>query len=103
MNLVNPNQSDESDLSESVRMIPKNSVSFELIGLIRIYRIDSNWPDSSDCKFGLILINSDWTDSFGLQVRIDFEWVSDWFGFKNFFGLDRNETVWFGYKFLNNS
>ena len=38
--------------------------------------------------FGLILINSDWQDSFGL---------------KNFFGLERTETVWFGYKFRNDS
>ena len=36
-------------------------------------------------------------------IRIDFEWASDWFGFKNVSGLDRNETVWFGYKFRNDS
>ena len=70
---------------------------FELIGFIRINRIHSDW------KFGLILINSDCPDSFGLQVRIDFEWASDWFGLKTNFRLDRNETVWRGFKFRNDS
>ena len=74
----------ESCLSESIQIILKNSVSLELTGLIRI-----DWIQS-DCKFVLILINSDWPDSFELQFRIDFEWVSGLFGLKNFCGLNRN-------------
>ena len=54
INPVNPIysnfQSDDSGLSESIRMIAKNLVSF---GLIRIDRIHSYF------KFGLILIDSD--------------------------------------------
>ena len=43
MNLVNPN---ESGVYEAIRVIPKNSVSFDLIRIERIH---------SDYKFGLIL------------------------------------------------
>ena len=85
MNPVNPINPNESDLFESIRMIKKNSVSFGLIGLFRIDRIHS------DCKYELILNN-----------RID-RIHSDWFGLKNFFRLGQNETVWFGYKFQNES
>ena len=139
---INPYQ---SEWIGSIRMIPKNSVLFGLVGFL----ITSDWPDSC----GLILINSDGPDTFGLQgrinfewasdwfelklietflwirsvnanqfelsikmnlvnpndsekfrfIRIDFEWASDWFELKNNFGLDRNETVWYGYKFRNDS
>ena len=47
-------------------------------------------------------MNPNDSEKFGF-IRIDSEWVSDWFRLKNFFGLDRNETVWFGYKFRNDS
>ena len=104
---INPNL--QSALNRSIRLKPNISESF---GLIRIDQIHSKWPDSiglfwfdrihSDWKFGLILINS-YLNGFN---RIDSDWFwcsSDWFGLKNFFGLDRNETVWFGYKFRNDS
>ena len=56
-------------------------------------RIRSNWINPYDSeKFGFIQID-----------RIDFQWASGWFGLKTNFGLDRNETVWFGYKFRNDS
>ena len=60
MQTVNPN---ESDLSESLRMILKNSVSFGLIRLVWIH---------SDLKFGLILIHSDYKCGLifnGLRIR----------------------------------
>ena len=74
----------------------------ESFWLIRIERINSDWLNS----FGLkVRINFDWcrltpiqSDSFELQVLIDFEWVSDWFGLKTNYGLDQNETDWCGYK-----
>ena len=95
MNPANPiNSNFQSVWIWSIRINPNYSEKF---GFIRI-----DWIHS-DCKFGLILINSDWLELFGLQFRIDFEWVSGLFGLKNFFGLDRTETVWFGYKFRNNS
>ena len=97
----NPNESGQSELirinpnlqSESIRLNPNISESF---GFIPIDQIHSDWPDS----FGLqVRINSD-LNGFNW---IDFECSSHWFGLKNFFGLDRNETVWFGYKFRNDS
>ena len=36
-------------------------------------------------------------------IRIDFKWASDWFRLKTNLGLDRDETVWCGYKFRNDS
>ena len=80
---INPNESGQSELS--IRMIPKNSVLFGLIGFL----ITSDCPDSC----GLILINSDGPDTFGLQGRINFEWASDWFELKHFFGLDRSIRI----------
>ena len=76
---INPNfQSDESVNPINLSFNPNESGLSELF---RKIRFQSDW-------FGLILINSDWPYSFGL---------------KNFFGLDRNETVCCGYKFRNNS
>ena len=118
-----PNESGQSELirintnlqSECIRSIRMKQNFSESLELIRIDRIESsNWSDwldsfglkvgiHSDCKFEIILINSDWPNSFGLHVRIDFEWASDWFVLQNFFGLDRNEIVWFGYNFQNDS
>ena len=66
----------ESKQSELIRMIPKNLVSFGLIELTGFIRItSSNW-----FWMGLVLI------------RIE-----------KFLRLDRNKTVWFGYKFRNES
>ena len=68
---------------------PINPMETEFFG---ISRIDSDRPDSfrlkvqidridrihSDSKFGLILINSNWTDSFGfiLVASSDWFWMS---------------------------
>ena len=64
----------ESDQTESIRMNPVNPINsnfqFEWILSIRI-------NSYSDWKFGVVLINSDWTDSFGLilnRTRIDSDW-----------------------------
>ena len=88
-----------------IRMNPIESSQYELIrinpnlqseGIRSIRMIPKNWP------------NSDWSNLFGL-IRID-RVYSDWFWMnlgliriEKFLGLDRNETVWFGYKFLNDS
>ena len=64
-------------------MNPLNPNETEFFGIIRI---DSDRTDSFRLK---AQINS---DSFGLQIRIDFEWATDWFGLKTNFGLDRDEA-----------
>ena len=90
----NPNESGPSEL---IRINPNET---EFFGIIRIY---SDWPDSfglirliwihSHCKFGLIRIDPIHSDSFRLQVRIDFEWASDWCGLKTI------TSDWFGINF----
>ena len=85
---IHPNL--QSEWIRSIRMIPKNSVSIELIGLIRIDRVHS------DCKFGWIRINRidlihlDW--KFGLiqinQIRSDLK-----------FGLTGFNRIHSDYKF----
>ena len=76
---INPIESGQSELirinrnlqSAWIRSIRWNRIFLESIGLIRIDRTHL------DCKFALILINSDWLDSVGLIFngpRIDSDW-----------------------------
>ena len=58
----NPNESGQSEWMSSIRINPNDSEKLDFDQIDRIH---------SDCKFRLILINSDWPDSFGLQVRIE--------------------------------
>ena len=81
-------------------MKPNFSESFGLTGFNGIEI--SNWSYGPD-SFGLIWFDRIQSDSFELQVRIDFDWALDWFRLKTNLGLDRNEIVWCGYKFRNNS
>ena len=102
--LIQTCNANESDWIRSNRINPKFQI--EWIRSIRISPNDSEkfgFIRINSDKFGLAgfnLFNSDWPDSIGF-VQIDFEWVSDWFKLKANFGLDRNETVWCGYKFRN--
>ena len=69
----NPNQSE--DHSKSIRMNPVTPTETKFFGIIRI---DSDRPDS----FGLkVRIDSDLPDSFGLKVRIDSD-LPESFGLK---------------------
>ena len=112
--LIRINSNFQTDSIRSIRMKLVNSnfqfridSEWTLIRLNPVYPNQSEWLKKivfhSDWKFGLILINSDWPElseyKFGLILngpRVD--WDS-----KINFGLVRNETIWRGYKFRNDS
>ena len=80
--------SNESGQSEWIWMNPNfRSES------IRKIRFHSDW----------FRIHSDWFGLTGLILITSLDWFWMGLGLKIFFGLDRNETVWFGYEFRNDS
>ena len=91
--VFNPNQSGVHSKSiqtcnpnwiRSIKMNPNfQSGQFELS--IRMYPV---YPNQSE-SFRKIRFHLDWSNWFGLTgfIRIDFEWGSDFFRLKNFFGI----------------
>ena len=83
---MNENQTElQSEWIRSIQISPTNPKHTEFFGIMQI-ESDRLWLES----FGLKVRSS--SDQFGLtrfiglQVRIDFELASDWFGLKTNFG-----------------